>query len=411
MSRTFRSAALAGVSALACGLALAPARAADTTLSLVAADYGNGPADASQKYWQTIADDFHAANPGITVSVQTINWNDFDTKVQTMVQNQQYPDITEGDYFPNYAQEGLLYKMSDVLSDAGNPMPVFSKLGSYEGAQYGIPFTTSSRAFFYNKKLFAAAGIADAPKTWDEVMADAGKIKAQGHIGYALPLGPEEAQAETLLWFLGNGGGYQDAKGEWAINSPQNVEAMQFVTKLVQSGGTEPNPGTKNRAAMLDQFAHGQVGMMNGLTALLPMIKQAGVLAPADWGTAAITGKSGPLDKTLGVCDFTAAFKGDGTKQAAIKKFLDFAYQDKYQIAFATQYNLLPGTTSAAAAISQQVPALGAFVAALPKAVQYPNDTAWAQVKTQIQQNIGLAVGSDPKAVLDGLQQTAQKGS
>ncbi len=412
MSRSLRMAALAGVSALACGLSFAaPARAADTVLSLVAADYGNGPADSSRKYWQTIADDFHAANPTITVSVQAVNWNDFDTKIQTMVQNQQYPDITEGDYFPNYAQEGLLYKMSDVLTDAQNPMPVFTKLGSYQGAQYGIPFTTSSRAFFYNKKLFAAAGIADAPKTWDDVMTDAGKIKAQGKVGYALPLGPEEAQAETLLWFLGNGGGFQDADGKWAINSPQNVEAMQFLTKLVQAGGTEPNPGTKNRAAMLDQFAHGQVGMMNGLTALLPMIKHAGVLADADWGTAAITGKTAPLDKTLGVCDFTAAFKGDGTKQAAIKKFLDFAYQDKYQIAFALEYNLLPGTTSAADAISKQVPALSAFVAALPKAVQYPNDTAWAQVKTQVQQNIGLAIGSDPKSVLDTLQQTAQKGS
>lgn len=412
MSRSFRLAALAGVSAMACGLACAtPANAADTVLSLVAADYGNGPADASQKYWQTIADDFHAANPTITVSVQTVNWNDFDTKVQTMVQNQQYPDITEGDYFSNYAQEGLLYKMSDVLSDAANPMPVFSKLGSYGDAQYGIPFTTSSRAFFYNKKLFAAAGIANAPKTWDEVMTDAGKIKALGKVGYALPLGPEEAQAETLLWFLGNGGGFQDADGKWVINSPQNVETMQFLTKLVKAGDTEPNPGTKNRAPLLDQFAHGQVGMMNGLTALLPMIKQAGVLGANDWGTAAITGKTAPLDKTLGVCDFTAAFKGDGSKQAAIKKFLDFAYQDKYQIAFALEYNLLPGTTSAAAAISKQVPALSAFVAALPKAVQYPNDTAWAQVKTQIQQNIGLAIGSDPKAVLDTLQQTAQKGS
>ncbi len=412
MSRSFRMAALAGVSALTCGLALAaPARAADTVLSLVAADYGTGPADASQKYWQGIADDFHAANPTITVSVQTINWNDFDTKVQTMVQNQQYPDITEGDYFPNYAQEGLLYKMSDVLSEAQNPMPVFSKLGSYQGAQYGIPFTTSSRAFFYNKKLFAAAGIAEAPKTWDELMADAGKIKAQGHIGYAMPLGPEEAQAETLLWFLGNGGGYQDADGKWTINSPQNVETLQFMTKLVRAGDTEPNPGTKNRALMFDQFTHGQVGMLTGMTALLPLIKHAGVLADADWGTAAIAGKSGPLDKTLGVCDFTAAFKGDGTKQAAIKKFLDFAYQDKYQIAFASEYNLLPGTSSAAAAISKQVPALTAFVAALPKAVQYPSDTVWPQVKTQIQQNIGTAIGADPKSVLDSLQQTAQKGS
>ena len=75
-----------------------------TTLKLVAADYGTGPANSSTKYWQGIADAFHAANPKITVKVQTINWNDFDKQVTNMVQNHQYPDITEGDYFPDFAQ-------------------------------------------------------------------------------------------------------------------------------------------------------------------------------------------------------------------------------------------------------------------------------------------------------------------
>src|SRR6476660_7406930 len=117
----------------------------NTTLKLVAADYGTGPSNTSQKYWQGIANDFHKANSKITVKVQTINWNDFDNQVQTMVQNKQYPDITEGDYFATYAQEGLLYKASDVLSHPDNLLPAFTNLGSYKGAQYGMPFTTSSR--------------------------------------------------------------------------------------------------------------------------------------------------------------------------------------------------------------------------------------------------------------------------
>jgi multiple sugar transport system substrate-binding protein len=61
-----------------------------TTLKFVGADYGTGPANSSQKYWQDIADAFHAQNPKITVKVQTINWNDFDNQVQTMVQNHQF---------------------------------------------------------------------------------------------------------------------------------------------------------------------------------------------------------------------------------------------------------------------------------------------------------------------------------
>jgi ABC-type glycerol-3-phosphate transport system substrate-binding protein len=153
-------AALATLSLTACGSSGGGGGGGGkNTLSLVAADYGTGPANSSQKYWQGIADDFHKANPDITVKVKTVNWNDFDNQIQTAVQNHQQPDITEGDYFANYAQEGLLYKTSEVFSKPDNLVQVFANLGSYKGTQYGIPFTTSSRTLFYNKKLFQQAGL------------------------------------------------------------------------------------------------------------------------------------------------------------------------------------------------------------------------------------------------------------
>jgi multiple sugar transport system substrate-binding protein len=383
-----------------------------TSLKLVAADYGTGPSNTSQKYWQNIANDFHKANPKITVNVQTINWNDFDTQVQTMIQNKQYPDITEGDYFANYAQEGLLYKASDVLSNPGNLMQVFKHLGSYKGAQYGMPFTTSSRTLFYNKKLFQQAHISSPPQTWNDIKTDAAKIKALGKIGFGLPLGPEEAQAESLLWFLGNNGGYQDNSGKWVINSPQNVATFNWLkTNLVQPGLTEPNPASKDRTPLWQQFAQGQIGMINGSPALIPIIQQGGVLKSSDWGQVPIAGKNGPLQTTLGVCDFTAAFKAGGTsKQQAIKKFLDFAYQDKYQLAFDHEYDLLPATNSAAHTLASD-PIFGPFLKYLPHSVQYPASTAWANVKTQIQHTIGTAVTSDPQTVLNNIQQTALKGA
>ena len=71
----------------------------NVTLKLVAADYGTGPTNTSAKYWQGIADTFHKANPSITVKVTVVPWTNFDSEIQTMVQNHNYPDITEGDYF------------------------------------------------------------------------------------------------------------------------------------------------------------------------------------------------------------------------------------------------------------------------------------------------------------------------
>ena len=409
-ARRLSGAALAATAALAlaaCGSSASSGGSASggsTTLKLVVADYGTGPSNASAKYWDGIVTAFEKANPNIKVNVTSIAWTNFDQQVQTMIQNKQYPDITEGDYFSNYAKDGLLYSASDVLSAPANLLPAFKAQGTYNGTQYGMPFTTSSRTLFYNKKMFTQAGIASAPQTWADVQTDAAKIAKQKEIGFGLPLGAEEAQAESLLWMLGDGGGYQTA-GKYTINSAANVSAFTFLKGLVAAGDTEPNPGTVNRTDLWQEFAQGKVGMINGSPALIPIIQSGGVLQAADWTSVPIAGKSGPLSTTLGVCDNVAAFKPNG-HEAQIKEFLDFAYQDKYQLAFDKEYDLLPATTTATKALSSD-PVFAPFLTALPNSVQYPSDTSWANVKTKIQQTIGTAVTGTPATELGQLQQIA----
>jgi multiple sugar transport system substrate-binding protein len=379
----------------------------NVTLKLVAADYGTGPSNTSTKYWQGIVNAFHKANPSINVKITVIPWTNFDSQVQTMVQNHNYPDVTEGDYFSSYAQQGLLYPANQVLSKPANLLPVFAKQGTYNGTQYGMPFTTSSRTLFYNKELFAKAGISSAPTTWADIQTDAAKIKALGDIGFGLPLGPEEAQAESLLWFLGDGGNYQNSQGKWTINGTPNVSAFDFLKGLVSSGDTEPNPASKDRTPLWEQFAQGKIGMINGSPALIPIIQSPGVLKQSNWASVPIAGKTGALSDTLGVCDNVAAFKTNG-HEAQIKKFLDFVYQDKYQLQFDREYDLLPATVSAAGALAKD-PVFGSFIKALPHSVQYPSNTTWAQVKTQVQNTIGTAVTGSPTSVLGTLQSTAEK--
>jgi multiple sugar transport system substrate-binding protein len=409
-ARRISGAALAATAALALaacssgGSSGGSSGSGTTTLKLVVADYGTGPSNASAKYWDGIVSAFEKVHPDIKVNVTAIAWTNFDQQVQTMIQNKQYPDITEGDYFSNYAQDGLLYSASDVLSNPGNLLPAFKAQGTYNGTQYGMPFTTSSRTLFYNKKLFTQAGITSAPQTWADVESDAAKITKLGDVGFGLPLGAEEAQAESLLWMLGDGGGYQ-TDGKYTINSAANVAAFTYLKGLVSAGDTEPNPGTVNRTDLWKEFAEGKIGMINGSPALIPIIQSGGVLQASDWTSVPIAGKTGPLTTTLGVCDNVAAFKPNG-HEAQIKTFLDFAYQDKYQLAFDKEYDLLPATTTAAKALSSD-PVFGPFLTALPNSVQYPSDTSWANVKAKVQQTIGLAVTGSPSTELSNLQQVA----
>ena len=384
------------------------------TLTFFGADYGTGPSNSTTKYWDAVAAAFHQAHPSITVNVQTVNWNDFPTKSATLIQNKQYPDIMEGNPAPPYAQSGLIYPVSDVLSAdvVSNLIPKFLKDGQYQGTNYGIPFTTSTRAMYYNKKIFAAAGISAPPKTWADLQSDAAKIKAKGSIGYGMPLGSEEAQAELLLWFLGNGGGYLSSQGKYDINSPQNIATLSFMKQLAASGDTQPNPGGTDRKTVWSEFAQGKIGMVLGSPAVIPIIEQAGVLQSSDYATADVPGKAGPLSDTLGVHDDIVAFKAGGAShQAAIKQFLDFVYQDKWQLQFDNEYDLLPATQSAATAMGQKNQMFSAFLGNITNSVNYPALANWTSVENMIKTQVGQAITGNPSQVLGAIQQTASSGS
>src|SRR6201998_4458654 len=150
-----------------------------TTLTMVVPDYGTGPANTTAKYWSAIIAAFEKQYPKIKVTFQIYNWNIIDSKAQTMLQNKQYPDIIEGESPLQFAQDGIAYPASQVLSPSmySDMLKPFMTADSYKGTAYGMPFTTSSRAFFYNKKLFSQAGISAPPTTWAQLQTDAAKIK------------------------------------------------------------------------------------------------------------------------------------------------------------------------------------------------------------------------------------------
>lgn len=425
MKRHILTAAALGVSVVlaltACSSSSSGSKSASaggvTTINLLAADYGTaGTANSSQSYWQGIADAFHAQNPSIVVHVQTIAWTDWQTKTNAMFQAKQYPDILEGDAPQEFAADNLLYPLTDVMSAStvSNLIPVFVKQEDTNNVAYGAPFTTSSRVLFYNKKLFAQAKITAPPTTWAQLQSDAAAVKALpgSNVGYFLPLGPEEAQGESLMWMLGNDGNYTDGTGKYAINSANNVATFQFLANMVAAGDTEAGPATQDRKVGWQDFANGTVGMVGGSGALLPIIQSAGKLKSTDWGDVAMPGKNGPLTTPLAVHDDITAFNTGG-HAAQIKAFLDFAYQDKYQEQFDNEYDLLPATSSASAALSAANPVDAPFLAALPNGSQYPTNSNWTPVTAKIQNTIGAAVASPGAAssVLGQLQTFASSSN
>ncbi|WP_443065577.1 ABC transporter substrate-binding protein [Streptomyces sp. NBC_00557] len=391
----------------------------DVTLRLVAADYGDSPADSSKKYWDALAKEYESKHPGVKIDVSVYSWNEVDAKVKDMVAAGHAPDLAQIGAYADYAAAGKLYPASDLLSirTQADFLSQLSEAGQWNHTQYGIPFAASTRVLFYNKTLFAKAGITP-PTTWDELAADARALKDKGvKYPFALPLGPEEAQAETMQWMLSgagsdnDGNGYTDDIGTYTIDSAPNVQTFTWLKDdLVGKGLTGPvAPGRLNRADAFAAFADGQVGMLNGHPTLIQQAEKKGV----KFGMVPTPGRTGPARSSMGVADWMMAFRQNGHRDQ-IGDFLDFVYSDKNVLAFSREYGLLPVTGSASTAMSESDAAsdkaLRPFLDQLPTSELYPvGKTSWATVSAAVKQNIGQAVapGGDPAGVLSRLQATA----
>ncbi|WP_406100168.1 extracellular solute-binding protein [Streptomyces sp. NBC_01013] len=381
----------------------------DVTLKLVAADYGTGDANKSDTYWDGVARSFEASHPGIKVDVTVYPWTDVDRKVAEMVKDGKAPDIAQIGAYADYAKAGKLYSADQMLSipTQANFLPKLAEAGRYSRVQYGLPFVASTRLLFYNKDLFSQAGL-KSPRTWDDIAADAAALKQRGvTYPFALPLGQEESQAETMMWLLSGGGGYTDDVGSYAIDSIENVKTFDWLkTNLVDKGLVGPvAPGKLNRADAFKAFTKGDVGMLNGHPTLMEEAQKQGVHV----GMVQLPGTEGPTKTSMGVADWIMGFK-QGGHRAEVGKFFDFMFSDKNVIEFADTYDLLPVTESASAAMEDdpKFKPLHKFLAALPEAEFYPfGKTSWAQASESIKENIGTAVepGANPESVLQHIAQ------
>ena len=379
------------------------------SIKIVAAEYSK---DNTAAFWNAFAKKYEAKT-GIKLEVQVVSWTDLDQQSSTMIQNGNPPDILNLNAYASYAKDDLLYNSDQVLSPAvkSDLLDAFVKSGSYQGKLYGMPDLSSARALFYNKDLFAKAGITSPPKTWQEFEDAAKKITALGggNVGYAEPLGPEEAQAEFSIWLVNNGGDWK-ADNKWTINSAKNVETLQFLRKLaVDDKVTQNNPGKTNRTdGAFALFKSGKAGMVVGFSPLSGGLDKDKTV---NYGVAPMPTKDGGTPQTYGVTDYLMAFKKPGN-QDAVKQFYDLYYSPDQVNTFIKAEGFLPVTKTGLQAFATDEK-LKVYLDTLPNVHLTPTDDPnWDKVKLAVQQNLGgaVAAGGDPKKVLDDLQKLAESG-
>ena len=375
------------------------------SIKVVIAEYSK---DHTRPFWQALADQY-TKQTGVKVDLQVIDWNSIDQQVSTMLQNNQPPDILNLNAFASYAKDGLLYSAEEILSPKTREdfLDAFVRGGEYRGKLYGFPILSSARAFFYNRDLLAKAGLAGPPRTWDELVQAAKRVQAlgDGTIGYALPLGPEEAQAEWSIWMWNNGGDWKAGEA-WAIDSEQNVQALQFLADLANRHKvTQVNPGKTNRTdGAFQLFKDGKVGMVMGFSPLAAQLDAEGKVdygvaqMPTNIGNAGHPGRRGLPD---GLQEEGQPGRGEEVPRPLLPAGAHHPLDRRRGVPARDEVG--PRRMSGNAKLKP-------YLDALPNARLAPTtDPAWDKVKLDVQQSIGAgrAAGRRPEAGARRLQKNA----
>ncbi len=377
-----------------------------TTLNLLVPSYS----DQTQGLWETVIDGFEKANPGITVNLEVQSWDNLDSVITTKVQGGEAPDIYNGGPFAGFAADDLLYNVEDVTSPDtfSDFQDSFIKNEQLKGTTYALPFIASARALFVNNALLAKAGVAEAPKTWDELLDAAVKISALGDgiAGYGMPLGSEEAQAEAAVWLWGGGGTFGD-ESEITVDTPANLPGAEQIKKMIDAGATQADPGSTDRSPLMDIFIQGKIGMQVGLP---PTVGQIAKGNPAlDYSIVPIPTKDGkPF--TLGVADQLMAFKNDDTKKEAITKFFDYFYSADVYVPWVKAEGFLPVTKSGADQLGSDEN-LKPFLDVLPDAQFYPStNPKWSATDGAFKSLFGQIQTKSAQDVLTEIQTQVNAG-
>ncbi|MET9956539.1 extracellular solute-binding protein [Streptomyces sp. NPDC006339] len=136
-----------------------------------------------------IASAYMAAHPDITIETTSLENEAFKSKLTATTASGKLPDVFQtwgGGVLRQQVDAGLVEDLTDALGWSSELTPVSLQAYQVEGRTYAVPYDIGMVGFWYNKKLFAEAGITAPPVTWAEFLDVVRKLKAAGVTPIAL---------------------------------------------------------------------------------------------------------------------------------------------------------------------------------------------------------------------------------
>lgn len=193
--------------------------------------WGSSPAETKLVDDQIAA--FNKANPNITLKKEVAT-GDYNQVMQTKIAAKTETDLFYLDVSlaSSYIDKGVIAPLDEYLDKEDLKDFYPNLLGGFQkdGKTYGLPKDYNSLGLFYNKKMFADAGVTP-PKTWAE-FEEVSKKLTKGKVK-ALSLPDDSARFAPFIFQAG--GKINDGE-TLAFTSPEAIKGFEFYYSMIKKG-------------------------------------------------------------------------------------------------------------------------------------------------------------------------------
>ncbi|MDE2093785.1 MAG: extracellular solute-binding protein [Burkholderiales bacterium] len=186
---------------------------------------------APRAAWEAMAKGFMAANPDVTVKINTFDHEGYKTSIRNFL-TADPPDVVTwyaGNRMAPFVNAGLFEDVSDLWAKESLNTKLKSAAASMtiNGKQWGVPYTYYQWGIYYRKDIFAKNGIA-VPTTWNELVAACAKLKAAGVTPFAI--------GTKALWPTGGWFDYLDMRvNGYEFHMDLTAGKVPYTDKRVQA--------------------------------------------------------------------------------------------------------------------------------------------------------------------------------
>jgi multiple sugar transport system substrate-binding protein/raffinose/stachyose/melibiose transport system substrate-binding protein len=322
---------------------------------------------------------------GITVKLEVVPWSDLLNRILTATTSGQGPDVLNiGNTWSASLQATgafLPWSAANFAKIGGKDRFVDSALGS-TGATgkdpAAVPLYSMAYALYYNKQIFADAGISGPPATWAELVADGKKIEAKGKQA----LGAEGANVSenihhTFVFAKQHGADFFTADGKADFTNDGVVAAVkQYVDLMAKDKVIPVGNAEYAQNQSVSDFAKGKTAMLMWQSASANLKSQG--MSDSSYGIAPIpvqsgTPGTGAQTNSMVAGINLAVFKNTNNLDGSTK-FVKFMTSDAEQKILNTAYSSIPPVKTAQEDTAFNTPAnavlkntLATSAAALPQ--------------------------------------------